>query len=300
MKYVQRQDSFYSNYFKRTRKSAITYNVSGKNILLSGDVELNPGPVLFDDVLTVQGISFEAPDFTFQCRLLRYRLRPLDVGGGGDCYFKSISHQLYRDPSHHLQIREAGVQYLMENPERFIESNVEASWFRYLSSMSRKGTWADHIIIQAVAEVMNLKIHIIESDNNFRDMTLVEPSNSTIQNARSVYIGHIGQMHYVSTCSALCERNSNQINNGKTNELSESLKNDAGSGCIINTKECPERIIARNNIDVEKSCNNNICRRKNKQPKNSEINHCKKRKQEKAAYMRQYRSAKASPEKSQA
>ena len=102
MKYVQRQDSFYSNYFKRTRKSTITYNVSGKNILVSGDVELNPGPVLFDDVLTVQGISFEAPDFTFQCRLLRYRLRPLDVGGGGDCFFKSISHQLYRDL--HIQV----------------------------------------------------------------------------------------------------------------------------------------------------------------------------------------------------
>ena len=116
MKYVQRQDSFYSHYFKRSRKSTIRY-VSGKNIVLSGDVELIPGPVIFDDVMTVQGISFEAPDFTFQYRLLRYRLRALDVGGGGDCFFKSISNQLYCDPSHHLQIREAGVQYLMENPE---------------------------------------------------------------------------------------------------------------------------------------------------------------------------------------
>ena len=94
MKYVQRQDGFYSNYFKRTRKSTITHNVSGKNILLSGDVELNPGPVIFNDVSTVQNTSFEAPDFTFQYRLLRYRLRPLDVGGGGDCFFKSTSHQI--------------------------------------------------------------------------------------------------------------------------------------------------------------------------------------------------------------
>lgn len=213
--------------------------------MLSGDVELNPGPVIFDDVSTVQGISFKAPDFIFQYRLLRYRLRPLDVGGGGDCFFKSISQQLCRDTSQHLRIREAGVQYLMENPGRFIESNVEASWLRFLSSMSRQGTWVDHIIIQAVANVINLKIHIIESDNNFRDMTLVEPSNRTIQNARSVYIGHIGQMHYVSTCSALCERNSNQINDGKTNDLSESPRNDTGSEYIINTKECPENYCTR-------------------------------------------------------
>ena len=59
---------------------------------------------------------------------------------------------------------------------------------------------------------------------------------------------------YVPTCSALCGGNSNQINNGKTNDLSESPKNDAGSKCIINTEECPERIIAHYNIDVAKSC----------------------------------------------
>ena len=47
------------------------------------------------------------------------------------CLSSLISHQLYRDPSHHLQIREAGVQYLMENPEPFIESKVVASWLRY-------------------------------------------------------------------------------------------------------------------------------------------------------------------------
>ena len=57
--------------------------------MLSGDVELNPGPVIFDDVSTVQGISFKAPDFIFQYRLLRYRLRPLDVGGGGNCFFSN-------------------------------------------------------------------------------------------------------------------------------------------------------------------------------------------------------------------
>ena len=44
-----------------------------KNILLSGDVELNLGPAIFDDVSTVKGISFEAPDFIVQYRLRRYR-----------------------------------------------------------------------------------------------------------------------------------------------------------------------------------------------------------------------------------
>ena len=39
---------------------------------------------------------------------------------------RAVSHQLYAlygDPNHHLLIRQAGVQYLSSDPERFIESN---------------------------------------------------------------------------------------------------------------------------------------------------------------------------------
>ena len=39
--------------------------------------------------------------------------------------------------------------------------------------MSLQGTWANHIIIQAVADAMNLKVHIIESDSNYREITLI-------------------------------------------------------------------------------------------------------------------------------
>ena len=55
--------------------------------------------------------------------------------------------------------------------------------------MSLEGTWADHIIIQAVADALNLRIHIIESSDNFRDMSLVEAVNTT-NDQRSIYIAH--------------------------------------------------------------------------------------------------------------
>ena len=41
----QRQDSFYSFYYRKTIKSAATY-VSTQRILMSGDVELNLGPII--------------------------------------------------------------------------------------------------------------------------------------------------------------------------------------------------------------------------------------------------------------
>ena len=140
----QRQDSFYSFYYRKTIKSAATY-VSTQRILMSGDVELNLGPII---AITTENISFSNPNFILHCRMFRDGLRRLDVGGGGDCLFKSISHQLYGDSSHHVEIRAIGLGYLTDNPERFIEKVVDMTWLQYLSDMSIQGTWADNIKIQ--------------------------------------------------------------------------------------------------------------------------------------------------------
>ena len=89
-------------------------------------------------------------------RLCQLGLRPLDVGGAGDCFFRAVSHQLYSDPSHHWYVRQAGIHYLRENPERFIESNTQNSWNEYLTNMSLQGSWCNVIIVQEVAESQNL------------------------------------------------------------------------------------------------------------------------------------------------
>ena len=55
-------------------------------------------------------------------------------------------------------IRTAGVQFMRDNPERFIESNTENSWLRHLNNMSIQCTWADALIIQAFADDLVFKI----------------------------------------------------------------------------------------------------------------------------------------------
>lgn len=91
---------------------------------------------------------------------------------------------------------------MRNNPERFIESNLDGSWLSYLSCISIQGTWADNIVIQAVADSLNLRIYIVESSANFSDLTLVESVNTEVGNIRSIYVGHIGELHYVSTLPA--------------------------------------------------------------------------------------------------
>jgi len=101
----------------------------------------------------------------------------VDVGGGGDCFLRAVSHQLYGSSNNHFYVRSVGVQHLVHNPEQFIESNIEHSWQDYLQRMSNEGTWADAIIIQVVAtcNCLNLSIHITESNPAFSPVTVVEP-----------------------------------------------------------------------------------------------------------------------------
>ena len=98
-----------------------------------------------------------------------------------------MSHELYGHPDLHFDIRISGVEYMRKNPERFIESNSLNSWSEYLSSMSRKGTCADGLIIQAIADKHNLKIHIIESNPNFTEFTVVQAVNSAV-NSKVPYV----------------------------------------------------------------------------------------------------------------
>ena len=74
-------------------------------------------------------------------------------------FFRSVLHQLYGNPSYYDFIRAAGIHILRENPVRSIESNSQLSWMHYLTSKFCPSTWADGIIIQAMADASNLKAH---------------------------------------------------------------------------------------------------------------------------------------------
>lgn len=88
----------------------MTYNDAERNILLSGDIELNPGPVTLNTNLSRPTCTVSS-DSVFNCRLRRHRLRALEVGGLGNCLFRAIADRLYNDASRHFEIRTAGVQY---------------------------------------------------------------------------------------------------------------------------------------------------------------------------------------------
>ena len=189
------------------------YCSSKRKLPLSNDVEINPGPD--KDKKNQVDITFvPEPICLLEQRFYLLGMRPLDVGGEGNCLSRAVSHQLYGHPDLHFDIRISGVEYMRENPERFIESKSENSWCEYLGSMSRKGTWADGLIIQAIADKHNLRIHMIESNPNFTEFTVVQAVNP-VGELRVIYIGHLNEYHYVSSLpltQSLLEKEEKRLN----------------------------------------------------------------------------------------
>ena len=143
-----------NNSYKKLRQlhHVKTCHLFSRIITFSGDVELNPEPASeqsCDLLYTCSSLSHTCmnPSSLLETRLSRVRRPAIDVGGRGDCFFRAVSHQLYGNSSNHFYVRSVGVQYLVHNPEQFIESNIEHSWQDYLQRMSNQGTWADAIII---------------------------------------------------------------------------------------------------------------------------------------------------------
>ena len=78
--------------------------------------------------------------------------------------------------------------------------------------MSCQGTWADAIIIRAVANCLHLSIHIPESNATFSPVTVVEPVNVT--NAVNIYIG---QIRLISLCFHSRKQNNGDERQQQTN-----------------------------------------------------------------------------------
>lgn len=146
-------------------------------------------------------------------------------------FFKSVSHQLYVDSRHYLAIRNTAVQYLKENPERFIESILHRSWSQYLYDMFLQGIQADHLVIQAVSDSFDLNNNIIESNEQLLEIIVIQAINPGLQNVRSIYLCDIDEMHYLLTLPALPipQENSNHTLNdvldstSRSNELAQNI-----------------------------------------------------------------------------
>ena len=65
-----------------------------------------------------------------------------------------------------------------------------------------QGTWCNALFVQA--DCQNVAIHIIESHENLAGETLIEPRHLAQHPPTTIYLGHLVELHYVSTAAVTC------------------------------------------------------------------------------------------------
>ena len=68
------------------------------------------------------------------------------------------------------------------------------------------GTWADALIIQAVADALKVTIQIVESNQGFAPLTTVYPVQER-NTSSTITIGHIDECHYVHVSTTALQSN---------------------------------------------------------------------------------------------
>ncbi|XP_073100341.1 OVARIAN TUMOR DOMAIN-containing deubiquitinating enzyme 11 isoform X2 [Elaeis guineensis] len=102
--------------------------------------------------------------------LTTYGLAELQVEGDGNCQFRALADQLFRNPDYHKHVRQAVVKQLKHYRKNY-EGYVPMNYRTYLRNMKRSGEWGDHLTLQAAADRFCAKICLVTS---FRDTCLIE------------------------------------------------------------------------------------------------------------------------------
>lgn len=121
----------------------------------------------------------------------------VNVDGDGNCFFHAVARQIggLGYTQDHKTLREIAINYMLENAQQFQGfAEGEADLNGYIDMMSQNRQWADNLIIQALANALDINITIIPDDNN----PVVIQANGGTTNAGNINIGFIHRVHYVS------------------------------------------------------------------------------------------------------
>ncbi|WPT15006.1 OVARIAN TUMOR DOMAIN-containing deubiquitinating enzyme 9 [Picochlorum sp. SENEW3] len=96
---------------------------------------------------------------------LAERLRGLGLevdvqAGDGNCQFRSLAKQIFRNPEKHGLVRSKAVRYIRLNRQRFLPY-LGPEFDTYVKEMSVEGCWGDELTLRAASEAFHCMISCI-------------------------------------------------------------------------------------------------------------------------------------------
>ena len=125
-------------------------------------------------------------------------MKIVDVGGDGNCLFRSIAHQAYGDEEQHRVVRVKCMQYILTEKEYF-KSFIEGGKVdEYVETKKQDGKWGDNIEIQAMSEIYDRSVEIYAYDS--KPMNIFHEKQN--KESRTPFrLAYHGKSHYNSIIS---------------------------------------------------------------------------------------------------
>ncbi|CAK9168332.1 unnamed protein product [Ilex paraguariensis] len=93
-------------------------------------------------------------------RLTTYSLVELRIEGDGNCQFRALADQLFRNPDYHKHVRKEVVKQL-KHFRKLYEGYVPMKYKSYLKKMKKLGEWGDHVTLQAAADRIDYAVSFV-------------------------------------------------------------------------------------------------------------------------------------------
>ena len=116
-----------------------------------------------------------------------------EVGGDGNCLFRTISDQLYGVENHHRELRQVVMDYILKEKDFFM-NYVEGDIDEYIEKKRMDGVWGDDVELQAVSEIYNRPIEVYVNDD--KPIRTFHEDND--QNILPLRVSYQGSCHYNS------------------------------------------------------------------------------------------------------
>ncbi|KAK1303663.1 hypothetical protein QJS10_CPB11g01464 [Acorus calamus] len=127
-------------------------------------------------------------------RLSTYGLAELQIEGDGNCQFRALADQLFRNPEYHKHVRKKVVKQLKHH-KKLYEGYVPMDYNTYLKNMKRSGEWGDHVTLQAAADRYGAKICLLTS---FKDTCFIEIIPKDNNPSKELWLSFWSEVHYNS------------------------------------------------------------------------------------------------------
>ncbi|XP_022137760.1 OTU domain-containing protein DDB_G0284757 [Momordica charantia] len=127
-------------------------------------------------------------------RLVTYGLAELQMEGDGNCQFRALADQLFRNPDYHKHVRRAVIKQLKKF-RKIYEGYVPMKYKSYLKKMKKSGEWGDHVTLQAAADRFAAKICLVTS---FRDTCYIEILPKDNNPNKELWLSFWCEVHYNS------------------------------------------------------------------------------------------------------